>query len=174
MANLTLYPGGGYKSNTTVTSTEMKDVSAADSAMQILGNNNVLQKEESVQMADGSKIVGGDVAETLSTQIKAGGDLVSGYKVGNNSSMFVDQMDSNTKEILDQALTIVGANSNNFLALSAGRDPDSSLPDESVEVSTTGKFDAVKAWLKTSGGKSLAVGIIAAGMWLIFKKRGRK
>jgi hypothetical protein len=166
MENLTLYPGGGYKSNMTVTTTEMTGVSAADSAMQILGNNNVLQKEESVQMAEGSKIVGGDVAEAFSNLVK----------IGDNSTMTTTAMDGNTKSILDQALTIVGANTNNSLALIAGRDANAALADTSNEIAAIGNADALKAWLKTTAGKLTAGAVMIGGAWFLYQnlKKGRK
>jgi len=144
----------------------MTGVSAADAAMQILGNNNVLQKEESVQMADGSKIVGGDIAEAFSNQIK----------LGDNSTMTTTAMDGNTQSILDQALTIVGANTNNSLALLAGRDANADLADASNEIAATGNADALKAWLKTTTGKLAAGAVVIGGAWFFYKKlmKGRK
>jgi len=90
--------------------------------------------------------------------------------------MTTTAMDGNTQSILDQALTIVGANTNNSLALLAGRDANADLADASNEIAATGNADALKAWLKTTTGKLAAGAVVIGGAWFFYKKlmKGRK
>lgn len=175
MESLTIYPGGGYKSPTTVNATEMNG-SAADAAMQILGSNNILNKEQTVQLGTDSQIVGGDVAEALSTQIKSGADLITGYKVGDNSSLLLTSMDGNTAELLQGAFGIIGNNFNNLAFLMAGRDANAPMADQSTVIEAQGKASALKEFFKTNTGRAaVAVAIIGLG-YILFnsQKKGRK
>jgi hypothetical protein len=171
----------------------------ADNALSIVGTGNTIAQDRSIQMQDDTRIIGGDSFEMAvgsslvqagadylgGNSVKAAGDYVSGYKVGDNSSLYLAQMDpnvsavlqssfGNTQSILDQAMTLVGLNSNNFMTLAAGRDPDKELADTSNEIATTGKSDAVKAWLKTTNGKIVLAAVMAGLIWKFSAKKGRK
>ena len=169
---------------------------AQDRSIQMQDDTRIVGGD-SIEMAIGSSLVqaGADYLGANSVKaagdylggnsVKAAGDYVSGYKVGDNSSLYLAQMDpnvsavlqssfGNTQSILDQAMTLVGLNSNNFMTLAAGRDPDKELADTSNEIATTGKFDAVKAWLKTTNGKIAMAAVVAGLIWKFSAKKGRK
>lgn len=175
------------------------DGTLADDIVAIAGRNNVYQTESNVVLGEDSKVVGGNSIEMAvgsslvqagadylsENSVKAAGDFVSGYKIGDNSSLYLAQMDQNvagvlkssfdgTQSLLDQAMTLVGLNSNNFMALAAGRDPDNPLADQSNEVLAEGKADVLKAWLKTTKGKLAIAAVISGLVWKFYWKKGRK
>jgi hypothetical protein len=142
----------------------------AESIISMAGSGNQYLKEDTVQMADGAQVIGGDKVEVGATltNIDAGRDYLGGaaVKVGDNSSYFLTSMDANTQSILDQALTTVAANANNFLSLAAGRNPDAPLADESIErsVEITSKAQ-LNPW-------AVVFVLLTFGLILFFRKRG--
>jgi hypothetical protein len=142
---------------------------SGEEVVALIGEGLSYVKEDTVQMADDAKVVGGDNVESFGTMNKVGGDLISGHKLGDNSSLYLAQMDTNTANILQDAMNLVGLNSNNFMALSAGRDPDKPLADESNEITAVGEADPVKAWFQTTAGKVSLAAVFVYAAYKIWK-----
>jgi hypothetical protein len=163
---------------------------SAESIINLAGNGNQYLKEDSVQMADDAKVVGGDNVEAMGTltragadilsggalkagadilgegALKAGGDNIFGHSLGDNSSMYLTAMDSNTSGILEEALAVVSQNANNMMALSAGRDPGEPLADQSSIIQAGSNMDAIKSFLDKHGDAVGGVAVIGAAVLL--------
>lgn len=146
----------------------------ADSALSIVGTGNSLLQDKSVTMGEDAKIVGADNVDSGGSMLKlAENAQLGGYRVGENGSLSITQMDETTRQILDQAITMAGANANNMMTLAAGRDANEPLADESVE--TTAGTEQIKTTL--SGLKDIftpwrlaaAVAVLSAAFIMVRK-----
>ncbi len=113
----------------------------ADEIINLAGIGNQLLEENTVQLSDNARVIGGDSNEMAigSTLQQLGAGAVLGTQIGDNSSIYMTSMDANTQALLDQALTVVGSNANNMMALASNVE---SLPDQSVEILAEGTAEA--------------------------------
>ncbi len=104
----------------------------AESIINLAGTGHQLLDENTVQLSDDAKVVGGNSNEMAvgSTLNNLGDESFIGTRVGDNSSIYMTSMDANTQALLDQALTVVGSNANNMMALASDVE---SLPDGSIQ-----------------------------------------
>ncbi|MCF7847519.1 MAG: hypothetical protein K9M45_01615 [Kiritimatiellales bacterium] len=148
-------------------------------------DGNTFVKEESTLLSDQAKIISGknieaaladmvfsDTGEVV-TGIKTGGDYNSGMSIGNNSSLFIDSMDENTKAIIDTAFAIVNENTTQFLE-SAGASPAVTDPTATTipTVVTVSPDSGTSAAGISRGWKIAGIGILV--LWWLWTRRKRK
>jgi len=147
-------------SKTNYTSGEVSDY-----ALSVVGTGNTIAQDRSIQMQDDTRIIGGNsnemaVGSTLN-QLEANAQL-GGYRVGPNSSLSIIDMDKETQELLLEAFGVVGQNSNNMMALAAGRNPDSIMADSTSEIKAEGETNPLLAFVKTKSGRVTVLIMLAA------------
>lgn len=148
----------------------------SDNALAIAGTGNTIAQDKSIQLQDDARIIGGDsnemaIGSTL-TQLEENAQL-GGYRVGDNSSLSVVDMDTETQKLLLEAFSVVGQNSNNMMALAAGRNPDAELIDKTTEIKAEGEANPLLAFIKTKSGR-VAVLIVLAAAGVYFWKGKKK
>lgn len=144
----------------------------SDAALSIVGTGNTLQQDKSVQMQDSAKIVSGDNAELgIGATMMDNNAQLGGYRLGDNSSVLLQSMDSNTRDLLLSAFNTLGQNADNMMSLSAGRDANLDLPNETSEIVATVAANPISAFIKNNA-KAIAVSAaLAVGAWLLWRKK---
>ncbi|MEI7850649.1 MAG: hypothetical protein WCH86_02340 [Kiritimatiellales bacterium] len=114
-------------------------------------------------------------AQDNSTEVTLGDGGGTNLLIGDNSSAILQQLDKNTADLLLSAVAVLGNNANNFMALSAGRNPDIKLADTTTEILADGKTNPLLTFIQTNAGR-LALAALAGSLIIaaVVFPRGRR
>lgn len=151
--------GGGSKSSTESTqqtTNVQKDTTSTGGGIVVGADGQLFASDKSITMGTGDN---------------GGTNLL----IGDNSSAILQQLDKNTADLLLSAVAVLGNNANNFMTLSAGRNPDLKLADTTTEILADGKTNPLLTFIQTNAGR-LALAALAGSLIIaaVVFPRGRR
>ncbi len=152
--------GGGSSSSTESaqeTTNTQKDTTATGGGIAVGAEGQLYALDTSTNLSTGSN----------------GGTILS---LGDGASAVLQQLDKNTADLLLSAVAVLGNNANNFMTLSAGRNPDLKLADQTTETLAAAKTSPFLNFIQTNAGRlafaALAALVIVAPVVIL--KRGKR